>query len=164
MADKKKQTEEAEEIVEEAVAETVEKAVYDELQDSYLRLLAEFTNFKNRTAKEKTTIFGDGEAFAISSILPVIDTLDLAANTESTDEKYKQGVLMTLTNLKEVFEKMGVSEISEIGVSFDPTVHNAVLTEENEELPENTVSAVFQKGYKLGDKVLRPATVKVANA
>lgn len=157
---KKKETEE----VKEEVVETVEKKVYDELNDSYLRLLAEFTNYKNRTAKEKTTIFGDGEAFAISSILPVIDTLDLAASSESKDPDYKKGVLMTLDNLKAVFEKMGVSEINEVGVPFDPNFHNAVLTEENEEFPENTVSAVFQKGYKLGDKVLRPATVKVANS
>jgi molecular chaperone GrpE len=157
---KKKETEE----VKEEVVETVEKKVYDELNDSYLRLLAEFTNYKNRTAKEKTTIFGDGEAFAISSILPVIDTLDLAASSESKDPDYKKGVLMTLDNLRAVFEKMGVSEINEVGVPFDPNFHNAVLTEENEEFPENTVSAVFQKGYKLGDKVLRPATVKVANS
>ena len=157
---KKKETEE----VKEEVVETVEKKVYDELNDSYLRLLAEFTNYKNRTAKEKTTIFGDGEAFAISSILPVIDTLDLAASSESKDPDYKKGVLMTLDNLKAVFEKMGVSEINEVGVPFDPNFHNAVLTEENEEFSENTVSAVFQKGYKLGDKVLRPATVKVANS
>lgn len=161
MAEKKKN--ETEEIKEEVV-ETVEKKVYDELNDSYLRLLAEFTNYKNRTAKEKTTIFGDGEAFAVSSILPVIDTLDLAASSESKDPDYKKGVLMTLDNLKAVFEKMGVSEINEVGVPFDPNFHNAVLTEENEEFPENTVSAVFQKGYKLGDKVLRPATVKVANS
>lgn len=162
MAEKKKK--ETEEEIKEEVVETVEKKVYDELNDSYLRLLAEFTNYKNRTAKEKTTIFGDGEAFAISSILPVIDTLDLAASSESKDPDYKKGVLMTLDNLKAVFEKMGVSEINEIGVPFDPNFHNAVLTEENEEFPENTVSAVFQKGYKLGDKVLRPATVKVANS
>lgn len=162
MAEKKKK--ETEEEIKEEVVETVEKKVYDELNDSYLRLLAEFTNYKNRTAKEKTTIFGDGEAFAISSILPVIDTLDLAASSESKDPDYKKGVLMTLDNLKAVFEKMGVSEINEVGVPFDPNFHNAVLTEENEEFPENTVSAVFQKGYKLGDKVLRPATVKVANS
>lgn len=162
MAEKKKK--ETEEEIKEEVVETVEKKVYDELNDSYLRLLAEFTNYKNRTAKEKTTIFGDGEAFAISSILPVIDTLDLAASSESKDPDYKKGVLMTLDNLKAVFEKMGVSEINEVGVLFDPNFHNAVLTEENEEFPENTVSAVFQKGYKLGDKVLRPATVKVANS
>ena len=162
MAEKKKK--ETEEEIKEEVVETVEKKVYDELNDSYLRLLAEFTNYKNRTAKEKTTIFGDGEAFAISSILPVIDTLDLAASSESKDPDYKKGVLMTLDNLRAVFEKMGVSEINEVGVPFDPNFHNAVLTEENEEFPENTVSAVFQKGYKLGDKVLRPATVKVANS
>ena len=162
MAEKKKK--ETEEEIKEEVVETVEKKVYDELNDSYLRLLAEFTNYKNRTAKEKTTIFGDGEAFAISSILPVIDTLDLAASSESKDPDYKKGVLMTLDNLKAVFEKMGVSEINEVGFLFDPNFHNAVLTEENEEFPENTVSAVFQKGYKLGDKVLRPATVKVANS
>lgn len=161
MADKK--TKETAEEIKEEVIETVEKKVYDELQDQYLRLLAEFTNYKNRTAKEKAATFSDGEAFAVKAFFPMFDNLGFAANAECSDESYKKGVLMTLDNLKSVFENLGVSEISEINVPFDPTVHNAVLSEEDDSLPENTVSAVLQKGYKLKDKILRPAAVKVAN-
>lgn len=166
MAEKKKKTEnpEPETAAENAVPETVTREEYDKLNDTYLRLLAEFTNYKKRTDKEKTAIYGDATAFAVGTLLTVKDTLEIAAAQECSDEKYKEGVLLTLKSMNDVFSKLGVTEIGEEGVPFDPTVHNAVMSEENEEFPENTVSAVFQKGYKIGEKVIRPATVKVANA
>lgn len=144
--------------------ETVPKADYDALNDTYLRLLAEFGNYKKRTEKEKTAIYGDATAAAVGTLLTVRDTLELAAAADCSDEQYKKGVLMTLENMKTVFANLGVVEISEINVPFDPTVHNAVMSEENGDFPDNTVSMVLQKGYKLGDRVIRPAAVKVANA
>ncbi len=148
----------------ETAPEMVLKADYDKAQDSYLRLLAEFTNFKKRTEKEKTMIYSDATAFVIKNLLTVKDTLEIAAAAESKDEEYKKGVLLTLESFKTVFETLKVEEINPLGEPFNPELHNAVMTEENEEFGENTVSAVFQKGYKTGDKIIRPAMVKVANA
>ncbi len=165
MAEKKKAKPESEEIVEEeAVEETVLKTEFDALNDSYLRLLAEFTNFKKRTEKEKQQIYGDATVYVVKNLLTVKDTLELAAAQESSDEEYKKGVVLTLNSFNSVFSSLGVEEINPLGEEFDPALHNAVMTEENEEFGENTVSAVLGKGYKLGDKVIRPAMVKVANS
>lgn len=144
--------------------ETVSKEEYDKVEDSYLRLLAEFTNFKKRTEKEKTMIYSDATVFVIKNLLTVKDTLEIAAAAESSDEEYKKGVLLTLESFKIAFEQLKVEEINPLGEPFDPALHNAVMTEENADFGENTVSAVFQKGYKTGDKIIRPAMVKVANA
>ena len=164
MAEKKKTKPEETEVLEETTEETVAKTEFDALNDSYLRLLAEFTNFKKRTEKEKQQIYGDATVFVVKNLLTVKDTLELAAAQESSDEEYKKGVILTLNSFNSVFSSLGVEEINPLGEEFDPSLHNAVMTEENEEFGENTVSAVLQKGYKLSDKVIRPAMVKVANS
>lgn len=165
MAEKKKTKPlEEEEVVAEAAPETVLKTEFDALNDSYLRLLAEFTNFKKRTEKEKQQIYGDATVFVVKNLLTVKDTLELAAAQECSDEEYKKGIVLTLGSFNSAFSSLGVEEINPLGEEFDPTLHNAVMTEENEEFGENTVSAVLGKGYKHGDKVIRPAMVKVANS
>ena len=132
-------------------------------EDQLLRLAAEFDNFRRRTQKEKEGIWGDATAAAVSALLPVYDNLERALNQETADEAYKKGVEMTMTGLKKAFEGLGVTEIDAAGQSFDPNVHNAVMHVEDENFGENTVCEVFQAGFKLGDKVIRFAMVKVAN-
>ena len=132
-------------------------------EDQLLRLAAEFDNFRRRTQKEKEGIWGDATAAAVSALLPVYDNLERALKQETADEAYKKGVEMTMTGLKKAFEGLGVTEIDAAGQSFDPNVHNAVMHVEDENFGENTVCEVFQAGFKLGDKVIRFAMVKVAN-
>ena len=132
-------------------------------EDQLLRLAAEFDNFRRRTQKEKEGIWGDATAAAVSALLPVYDNLERALNQETADEAYKKGVEMTMAGLKKAFEGLGVTEIEAAGQSFDPNIHNAVMHVEDENFGENTVCEVFQAGFKLGDKVIRFAMVKVAN-
>ena len=132
-------------------------------EEKYLRLAAEYDNFRKRTAKEKEAIWNDAKADAALAFLPVYDNLERALKQETADEAYKKGVEMTMTQLKTVLEKLGVEEIPAQGESFDPNVHNAVMHMEDEALGENTVVEVFQAGFKMGEKVIRHAMVKVAN-
>ena len=132
-------------------------------EEKYLRLAAEYDNFRKRTAKEKEAIWNDAKADAALAFLPVYDNLERALKQETADEAYKKGVEMTMNQLKTVLEKLGVEEIPAQGESFDPNVHNAVMHMEDEALGENTVVEVFQAGFKMGEKVIRHAMVKVAN-
>lgn len=132
-------------------------------EDKYLRLAAEYDNYRRRTAKEKDSIWNDAKADAAVAFLPVYDNLERALKQETADEAFKKGVEMTMTQLKTVLEKLGVEEIPAQGESFDPNVHNAVMHMEDEALGENTVVEVFQAGFKMGEKVIRHAMVKVAN-
>lgn len=134
-----------------------------ELNDRYLRTLAEYENFRRRTQKEKETLFGDGKAEAIGEILPALDNFERAAAADGDFETYKKGVEMTVSGLMDILKAMGLEAFGEKGEPFDPNVHNGVMHEENDELAENVISDVFLKGYKLGDRVIRHATVKVAN-
>ena len=135
----------------------------DDLQDKYLRVAAEYDNFRKRTQKEKEGIYADAYADALKQIFPVIDNLERAAECEE-GAGVAEGVKMTLAQCKASLEKLGVEPISsEVGEPFDPELHNAVMHTENPDLGENVVAAVFQKGYKKGDKVLRFAMVSVAN-
>ena len=134
-----------------------------ELEDRYLRLMAEFGNFRNRTAKEKESLWTDAKADTIQSFLPVYDNLERALKQDTADEAYKKGVEMIMSQLKEVFAKLGVTEIEAEGKPFDPNLHNAVMHIEDENLGENTVAQVFQAGFMLGEKVIRFAMVQVAN-
>ena len=131
--------------------------------DKYLRLAAEYDNYRRRTTKEKESIWNDAKADAASAFLPVYDNLERALKQETADEAYKKGVEMTMTQLRSVLEKLGITEIPALGQPFDPTLHNAVMHVEDESLGENTVAEVFQAGFKLGDKVIRFSMVKVAN-
>ncbi len=172
MANKEKKQEETliEEVVEEAVEETTQtvevnpfEEKYNAEHDAYLRLAAEYDNFRKRTAKEKESAYGNGKADAVAKLLPVYDNLERALNQETADAAYKKGVEMTMTELVKIFTGLGVEIFGNVGDQFDPNLHNAVMHIESEELEENTISAVFQKGFKIGEKVVRFAMVQVAN-
>ena len=132
-------------------------------QNKLLRLAAEYDNYRKRTAKEKESIWADAKASVVTSFLPVYDNLERALKQDTADEAYKKGVEMTMTQLKEVLSKLGVTEIEAAGQPFDPKLHNAVMHVEDEAFGENTVAEVFQAGFQLGEKVIRFAMVKVAN-
>jgi len=135
-------------------------------EDKYIRMLAEYDNFKKRTQKEKESLYKEGIADSVANLLSVLDNLDRAAavDVEKSDaQSVVDGVNKILEQAKEVFAKMGVEEIPAKGEKFNPELHNAVMHEDNEELEENTVSEVFLKGYKMGDKIIRHSMVKVAN-
>ena len=132
-------------------------------EDKFLRLAAEYDNFRRRTQKEKEGIYQDATADAVKALLPVYDNLERALKQDTSDEAYKKGVEMTMAGLKKAFADLGVSEIDAAGQSFDPNIHNAVMHIEDESLGENMVAEVFQAGFMLGEKVIRFAMVKVAN-
>ena len=132
-------------------------------RDQFLRLAAEYDNYRKRTAKEKETLWSAAKADTLQAILPVYDNLERALKQETADEAYKKGVEMTMNQLKEVFARLGVTEIDALGKPFDPKLHNAVMHIEDENFGENTVAQVFQAGFMLGDKVIRFAMVQVAN-
>ena len=136
---------------------------YNAEHDQFLRLAAEFDNFRKRTIKEKEASYGNGKADTVAKLLPVYDNLERALNQETADTAFKKGVEMTMSELEKIFAGLGVEIFGQPGDSFDPELHNAVMHIENEELGENTIAAVFQKGAKLGDKVIRFAMVQVAN-
>ena len=151
----------------EAVEETVElnpwEEKYNAEHDAHLRLAAEYDNFRKRTIKEKDAAYGNGKAGAVEKLLPVYDNLERAVNQPCTDEAYKKGVEMTMTELVNIFTGLGVEIFGNVGDEFDPNIHNAVMHVDNDELGENTIAMVFQKGFKIGDKVVRFAMVQVAN-
>ena len=134
-----------------------------ELEDRNLRLMAEFGNFRNRTAKEKESIYGDAVAATLRGLLPVLDNLQRALESPCTDEEYKKGVELIYKGLWDVLAGQGVEEIAEAGVPFDPNLHNAVMHVEDDSLGKNTVAQVLQKGYRIGSKILRYAMVQAAN-
>ena len=132
-------------------------------EDKYLRLAAEYDNYRKRTAKEKESLWTDVKADTAGAFLPVYDNLERALKQDTADEAFKKGVEMTMTQLKEVLTKLGIEEIPALGEPFDPNLHNAVMHVEDEGAGENTIVDVFQTGFKSGDKVVRFAMVKVAN-
>ncbi|USF25909.1 Protein GrpE [Firmicutes bacterium ASF500] len=132
-------------------------------KEQFLRLAAEYDNYRKRTAKEKESLWTDAKADTIQAFLPVYDNLERAMKQDTSDEAYKKGVEMTMNQLKEVFAKLGVTEIEAEGKPFDPNLHNAVMHIEDENFGENTVAQVFQAGFMLGEKVIRFAMVQVAN-
>ncbi|MBE6537869.1 MAG: nucleotide exchange factor GrpE [Ruminococcaceae bacterium] len=148
----------------EDVKKELEKATeaLTDANNKYLTMLAEYDNFRRRSAKEKESTYSDAYADVLSNILPVIDNLERAA-AYGDGENVSKGLEMTLRSFAEIMEKMGVKEIESLGKTFDPNVHNAVMHTEDESLGEQEISEVLQKGYMLGDKVLRYAMVKVAN-
>ncbi|MDE5792864.1 MAG: nucleotide exchange factor GrpE [Oscillospiraceae bacterium] len=139
----------------------------DELEaerDRYLRLLADYENFRRRTEKEKLAVFGDATAKCIEQLLPVVDNFERAVDSPCNDEEYHKGMCMILEQLRGFLEKLGVSEIKALGEEFNPNIHQAIKREEaNEEFTENIVCEVFQKGYMLKERLIRPAMVAVAN-
>ena len=150
----------AEEVTEAPADKSAELAA---AEDKYLRLAAEYDNFRKRTTREKESAWTDSKAQTVAAFLPVYDNLERALKQETADEAYKKGVEMTMNGLKDALTKLGVEVIPALGEVFDPNVHNAVMHVEDENTEENTVVEVFQQGFKLGDKVIRFAMVKVAN-
>ena len=146
----------------EALKSETEAALAAE-KDKYLRLAAEYDNYRRRSQKEKENVYSDGKADTVLQLLPVYDNLARALKAECSDPNFYKGVEMTMTQLLGIFEKLGVTPIEAEGQPFDPAEHNAVVHVEDESLGENTVVEEFQKGFKLNDKVIRFAMVKVAN-
>ena len=170
MAKKEKKQEQPEAVETEVTQETVEtpevnpwEEKYNAEHDSYLRLAADYDNFRKRTAKEKEQSYSNGKADAVEKLLPVYDNLERALNQPTEDEAYKKGVEMTMTQLVGIFAGLGVEIFGNVGDTFDPNIHNAVMHTEEEGVEENTITQVFQKGFKLGEKIVRFAMVQVAN-
>ena len=172
---KKDQEVNTEEVIEETTAAQEETPVeaapevnpfeekYNAEHDAHLRLAAEYDNFRKRTIKEKEASYGNGKADAVAKMLPVYDNLERALNQETSDAAFKKGVEMTMAELVKIFTALGVEIFGNVGDPFDPNLHNAVMHIDSDELAENTVSQVFQKGFKVGEKVVRFAMVQVAN-
>ena len=134
------------------------------LKDAHLRTLAEYDNFRKRSQREKEATYGDAKANTLKTLLPVLDNFDRAADNKTDDiEVYRRGIEMTLTQLNDILKNLEVEAFGEVGDEFDPNIHSAVMTVENSDLPENSVAGVFEKGYKMGDRILRFATVQVTN-
>lgn len=165
---------EAEETVEEAVAEKKEPSAEEKLQEElkaekekYIRLYAEYDNYRKRTSAEKLQIYDDATARAVKELLPLADSLTQALSQfegKDVPEEFSKGIELIAQQLKQSFEKLKVEAFCEVGDTFDPELHNAVSMTEDDSLPENSISAVYQKGYKIGDKIIRDAMVVVANA
>ena len=139
------------------------KDMASQQEDKYLRLAAEYDNFRKRTQKEKEGVYTDAKTDAVTAFLPVYDNLERALKQTTSDEAYAKGVEMIMTQLREVLAKLGVEEIPALGATFDPNLHNAVMHVEDETVGESAIVEVFQSGFKLGEKVIRFAVVKVAN-
>lgn len=135
----------------------------NEAEDNYRRLFAEFDNFRKRTSKEKIEAFGNATAKCVESILPVMDSFERAVETDCSDEAYKNGMIMIFNQFKSILEKLDVKEVPSLGEDFDPNLHSAITKVDSEDFESGKICQVYQKGYKLGDKLIRPAMVVVAN-
>lgn len=179
---KKKAEEEKEETADEAVKEsetakeaeaeeaeepTQEEKLTEELKkqkESYLRLAAEYENYRKRTQQEKLGIYDDATAKAVEQLLPMADALQMAMqNSEGAPQEFLKGLEMIQSQFKTSMEKLKVESFGEIGDEFDPNLHNAISKVESDELGENQLSMIYQKGFKIGDKIIRHAMVQVAN-
>lgn len=140
------------------------KKELSETKELFLRTAAEYDNFRKRSEREKTSIYGDATSKAVSAILPLADSLDAALNSSDTQsEEYKKGIELLQNQLKSCFSKLNVEPFGDVGDDFDPNIHNAISHVEEESDKQNFVSTVFQKGYKIGDKIIRHAMVQVTN-
>lgn len=166
MEDKEKEVKE--EVVENEKQEKkhkdmVPKQDYDELEDRFKRILAEFENYKKRSGKEREGLYNSILSDVIEVILPVVDNLENAVKAETQDENYKQGVELVLKQLKDVLKSKGVEEIETVGNTFDPELHEAVSSIQDENLGEKEIAQEYRKGYKIGNRVIRHSMVVVAN-
>lgn len=171
MAKDKKNKKAEDEVIEQEVNEAAEASKEAELQkqldeknDQLLRMAAEYDNFRKRSQREKEALYADCKASVVNALLPVADNFDrIFANPDGTLEDYKKGVEMTFKQFSDVFKNLGIESFGEVGEEFDPNFHNAVMHTEDDSVGENTITTVIVKGYKLGDKIIRPAMVAVAN-
>ena len=143
--------------------EMVPKQDYDDLDDRYKRILAEFENFKKRSSKEREGMYNSVLSDVVEVILPVLDNLENAAKVETEDENYKQGIELVLKQFKDVLKSKGIEEIEAIGTTFDPELHEAVGSIQDDNLGEKEIAQEYRKGYKIGSKVIRHSMVVVAN-
>lgn len=145
--------------------EELEKLKKDmaELNDRYIRTLAEYDNFRKRSQREKDAVYANATSDTVTKLLPILDSFDRAANYECPDEQYKKGIDLIGTSVKEAFDSLGIKEIPALGEQFDPKFHNAVMHIDNPAYGENVITDVYRKGYTLGDKVIRFSMVVVAN-
>ena len=135
----------------------------DETVDRLKRLMAEFDNYKKRSAKEREGLYGSLVADIVVKLLPVLDNLENAANAETSDDKYKEGVELVLKQFQDVLTSVGVQKIETVGTTFDPEIHEAVSSVQDENLGEKEIAQEYRKGYKIGTRVIRHAMVVVAN-
>ena len=149
--------------VESKEKEMVPKEDYDALDDHFKRILAEFENFKKRSKKERESLYNSILSDVVESILPILDNLENAAKVETKDESYKQGIELVLKQFNDVLKSKGVEEIEAEGETFDPELHEAVRSVQDESKGEKEIVEVYRKGYKIGNKVIRHAMVSVAN-
>lgn len=154
---------EAEEPQESAAEEPEAEDKAEEMTQKYMRLAAEFQNFKKRSQKEKDDMFDYATSELMARLLPVLDNFERALQSESQDEKFAEGMKMIFRQLTDVLEKAGLEEIEALGEDFDPNLHSAVMMEDNSDFDSGKVSGVMQKGYKLKDRVIRPSMVRVNN-
>ena len=161
-----------EKVAEEATEEPAEEAApevnpweekYNAEHDARLRIAAEYDNFRKRTVREKDAAYGNGKVDTVAKFLPIYDNLERALNQPTEDAAFKKGVEMTMTELVKILTGLGVEIFGEPGDPFNPDLHNAVMHTEDESLGENVIAPVFQKGFKIGEKVVRFAMVQVAN-
>lgn len=138
-------------------------ATLSESDERYLRIVAEYENYRKRTTKEKDAIYPLATADTVSKFLPVLDSFERALEFDFDSEDFSKGIELIHQNFKDVLESLGAESFGEIGDPFDPDLHNAVMHVENPELGENVVSLVLQRGYKIGDRIVRHAVVQTAN-
>lgn len=148
---------------EKKVKEVVPKQEYDELEDRYKRILAEFENFKKRSGKEREGLYNTILSDVIEVILPVLDNLENASKIQTEDTEYKKGIELVLKQFKDVLASKGITEIKTIGETFDPELHEAVSSIQDENLGVQEIAQEYRKGYKIGNKVIRHSMVVVAN-
>ena len=170
MEDKKK-TEDIENIEEETTVETEEETKdenefekkWQDVNEKYMRTLAEYDNYRKRTIKEKETIYPEAKAVVIEKILPVVDNLERAIDSAENKDAFYDGIVMLKKQLDDVLASLGVEQIAAVDEEFNPLFHNAVMHIEDEQKGENVIVEEFQKGYKIGERVIRHSMVKVAN-
>ncbi len=163
MAEKEKKEELEKNETQEQNTEMIPKQDYDELDDRYKRILAEFENFKKRSSKERDGLYNSILSDVVEVILPVVDNLENAAKAETADESYKQGVELVLKQFKDVLNAKGVEEIKAVGETFDPELHEAVSSIQDDSLGEKEIAQEYRKGYQIGSRVIRHSMVVVAN-
>ena len=159
----KKEAEKAESKKAKKEQEIVPKSEYDELDDRYKRILAEFENFKKRSAKERESLYGSILSDVVAGMLPILDNLENAAKVETKDEEYKKGIELVLKQFQDTLKLKGVEEIKTVGETFDPELHEAVSSVQDDTKGEKEIVQEYRKGYKIGTKVIRHSMVVVAN-
>lgn len=163
MSEKEEKQEVKEEVKQEKTDLELKQEELDDITDRYKRVLAEFENYKKRSSKEREGLYSSVLSDVVEAMLPVLDNLENAAKVETEDENYKKGVEMVLKQFKDVLQSKGVEEIKTVGETFDPELHEAVSSIQNENLGEKEIAEEYRKGYKIGTKVIRHSMVVVAN-